>query len=85
MEAPHPVATGLIDPMSANAKEDKKMPTTMMSVDELASRWGVHHQTIRKAVDTGQIKAVRVGRAIRIARSHVEHLEATGSANKKAG
>lgn len=61
------------------------MTRTMMTVEELAERWGVHQQTVRKAIDNGQIKAVRVARAIRIARSHVEHLEASGSPLKKVG
>lgn len=55
------------------------MQKTMMSVEEVAERWGVHPQTIYSAISKGQIKALRVGRLVRISRSHVEFLEQNGT------
>lgn len=60
-------------------KEKITMEKTMLSVDELAARWGMHRQTVYAAIDRGEIKAVRVGRAVRISRSHVEFLEKNGT------
>lgn len=57
------------------------MEKTMLSVDELATRWGMHKQTVYAAIERGEIKAVRVGRSVRISRSHVEYLEQNGTRN----
>lgn len=35
---------------------------TMLSVGELAERWGVDVKTIREAIELGQLPAVAVGR-----------------------
>jgi excisionase family DNA binding protein len=50
----------------------------MMSVDEVAERWGVNKKTVLRAIQLKQIIALRVGRTIRIARAHVERLEERG-------
>jgi excisionase family DNA binding protein len=66
--------------MTAGKKKEKiTMDKTMLSVDELAARWGMHKQTVYAAIERGEIKAVRVGRSVRISRSHIEHLEANGT------
>jgi excisionase family DNA binding protein len=52
---------------------------TMLSVDELAARWGVHRQTIYKAIKDKQIIASRVGGRVLVARSHIEYLEQNGN------
>jgi excisionase family DNA binding protein len=49
-----------------------------MTVEELAERWGVHPLTIRGMISKGSIKALRIGRLVKISRSHVEFLEANG-------
>lgn len=54
------------------------MMSAVLTVEQLAERWDVNPRTIRKAIDRGEIKAMRVGRIIRISRSHVEHLEQAG-------
>ena len=51
----------------------------MLSVAELASRWGVSERVILKAVAEGTIVARRIGPTVKIARSHVEYLERNGT------
>ena len=67
-----PVERGVI---TANAGKGK---TIMMTVEEVAERWSVHPRTIRSAISKKQIVALRVGRLVRISRSHIEFLEANG-------
>jgi excisionase family DNA binding protein len=50
----------------------------MLTVEDLAERWGVNHKTIRDAIQMKQIVALRLGRALRISRAHVETLESRG-------
>ena len=52
----------------------------MMSVNEVAARWGVAIRTIYAAIERGEIKVLRVGKTIRISRSHVEFLESSAGA-----
>jgi excisionase family DNA binding protein len=58
--------------------------TTMLSVDQLAARWGVHRQTIYKAIKDKNIVASQVGGRVLIARSHVEFIEQNGNVHKKS-
>lgn len=51
----------------------------MLTVEQLAKRWGVNHKTIYAAIQAKQIKVLRLGRIIRIPRSVVERLESEGS------
>jgi excisionase family DNA binding protein len=51
---------------------------TMMTVEEVAERWGVNARTIYGMIKKGRIKALNVGRLVRISRSHVEFLESGG-------
>ena len=44
------------------------------SVDEIAGLVGVNPKTVRKGIQDGNIKAVRVGRVIRIPRTEVLRL-----------
>ncbi len=60
------------------------MTPTMMTVDELAARWAVSPKTIYGMIERREIVALRVGRLVRISRSHVENLEQQ-HAGKKAG
>ena len=59
--------------------EKEPRMTTMMSVEELAERWGVSQKTIYAAVKNKQVIGLRIGRILRIARSHVEALEERGA------
>lgn len=52
-----------------------KRESVLMTVEELAERWGVNKGTIRGQIDAGKIKVIRIGRLIKISRSHVEMLE----------
>jgi len=52
--------------------------SVLMTVEELAERWDVHPLTIRGMIAKGTIKALRIGRLVKISRSHVEFLEANG-------
>jgi excisionase family DNA binding protein len=40
-----------------------------LSVNQAAARYGVSHKTIRAAIRKGQMKCVRLGRAIRISQA----------------
>jgi excisionase family DNA binding protein len=60
------------------------MSPTMMTVEELAKRWAVSPRTIYGMIERREIAALRVGRLVRISRSHVETLEQQ-NAGKKAG
>lgn len=51
------------------------MSPTMMTAEELAKRWSVSAKTIYGMIVRREIVALRVGRLIRISRSHVESLE----------
>ena len=48
---------------------------TMMTVEEVAERWRVKPRTIYAMIAAREIIALRVGRLVRISRSHVEFLE----------
>lgn len=61
------------------SKEVVKADKATMTVEEVAARLGLHIQTVYKAIDRGDIKAMRFGRTIRISRSHVEHLVEHGT------
>jgi excisionase family DNA binding protein len=51
----------------------------MLSVDELAARWGVDRKTIYLQIQRCQLPAVRIGRAIRIPLGIVESVEQGGA------
>jgi excisionase family DNA binding protein len=51
------------------------MTTTVITVEELAQRWNVSPKTIRGMIERKELVALRVGRVLRISRSHVENLE----------
>lgn len=54
------------------------MEKVMLTVEEVAQRWGVKPRTIYAMISDGKIKALRVGRLVRISRSHIEFLEGSG-------
>ncbi len=53
---------------------DDRLPT-MMTVEEVAERWRVRPRTIYAMIAEKELIALRVGRLVRISRSHVEFLE----------
>lgn len=55
---------------------EKKL--AVMTVEEVAERWGVNPRTIREEIARGKIKAIRIGRLVKISRSHVEFIESGG-------
>ena len=46
-------------------------PKHMFTVKELAKYLGVNHKTVREQITVGTIKAIHLGRSIRIPRSEV--------------
>jgi excisionase family DNA binding protein len=59
----------------------------LYSVDQVATRLGLHARTVRNYVRDGRLKAVRIGKQYRIAREDLETLTghpaaASGSANE---
>jgi excisionase family DNA binding protein len=56
-----------------------KKESVLMTVEELAERWGVNTRTIRSEIQAGRIKAIRIGRLVKVSRSHVEFLENGGA------
>lgn len=52
------------------------MPDDLYSVEQVAQRLGLHVRTVRNYVRDGRLKAVRIGKQYRIARSDLEVLTA---------
>jgi len=48
----------------------------LYSVRDVADRMGVHPETIRRLIHEGRLRAVRVGRALRIDHASLEELVA---------
>jgi excisionase family DNA binding protein len=56
------------------------MPQELYSVEQVASRLGLHVRTIRNYVRDGRLKAVRIGKQYRIAREDLEAFTGTTAA-----
>jgi excisionase family DNA binding protein len=56
------------------------MPQELYSVEQVASRLGLHVRTIRNYVRDGRLKAVRIGKQYRIAREDLEAFTGTSAA-----
>lgn len=69
---------GDIRPVVVTSQTRSQQPT-LLTVEELANRWGVTARLIRSQIDLGRIKALRIGRLIKISRSHVEFVENGGN------
>jgi excisionase family DNA binding protein len=48
---------------------------THISVDHLAERWAVHRMTVVRLIESGKLRAIKVGRAIRVAEVEVRRFE----------
>ena len=55
------------------------MPT-MLSVEEVASRWSVSAKTIYAMIQRGELVARKIGRILRIPRAVVESVEQASAA-----
>lgn len=53
--------------------------STMLSLKELARLLGLHRNTIARMIQSGAIKAVRLGRSVRVRRDEAERLMARGA------
>lgn len=58
--------------------------STVYTVEELAERWAVSPKAIYGMINSGKLVALRVGRVLRISRSHVEAMERGADASKVA-
>lgn len=47
----------------------------MKSIRETAEIFGVHWQTIRNWIDSGKIKAMKIGHTVRISDEEIERLK----------
>lgn len=47
----------------------------MYSIKETADIFGVHWQTVRNWINSGKLKAMKVGRVIRISEDEIERLK----------
>jgi excisionase family DNA binding protein len=46
--------------------DDGQQPHWLLTVPQLAARWGVHQRTIRRMIKGKKIKVIRLGRNVRI-------------------
>lgn len=59
-------------------------PRTLLSIEEVAARWGVDRKTVRARIDRGELRRVRVGRLVRIPLGAVESFE-QGRVDRQGG
>src|SRR6478672_7752117 len=55
------------------------MPDELLSVEQVAERLGLHVRTVRNYVRDGRLKAVRIGKQYRIARTDLEAFTGGGT------
>ena len=55
------------------------------TVDELAARWKVSKPTVHRRIAAGDIAVLRIGGAVRIARTEIERIEASASSEPTDG
>ena len=66
--------------MRADGLEDANVSLTLLSLRELAARWGVDVKTLRGMIDRGELPVVRLGRLIRVPVAVIRSIESQGSA-----
>ena len=59
-------------PERDGGKREFEDPLKCLSINEMAALLGVHPMTVRRAIRAGRLRAVRVGRAVRIPRPAAE-------------
>lgn len=52
------------------------MDTALVDVGAVARRWGVRAMTVYRLVESGRLRAVRIGRALRFRLADIEAYEA---------
>ena len=57
----------------------------LYTINDLAARWGVHHQTVRTIIREGSIKAFRVGKNIRISQTALAEYEGWNTDSSNTG
>lgn len=62
-------------PQVADTRKPPEPASKLMRVEEVASRWEINVKTIYAMVQRGELRAVRLGRVLRIPRSVVESFE----------
>lgn len=61
------------------------MTEKLLTVQEVAGRLGLHHQTLRQAIKSGRLNALRIGRVLRIRPSDVELFIQSGLTGPRLG
>ena len=56
------------------------VPHTLYSLEDVASRLGLHVRTVRRYVRSGRLKAVKIGKQYRVNRENLEVLTGTSDA-----
>jgi excisionase family DNA binding protein len=51
-------------------------PRSFLTIRQLAARWHVSPRTIRRKINTGELRAVRIGRQLRVPVREAERYEA---------
>jgi len=64
----------------AEVAGDEHEPLTLLSLRELAKRWGLDVKTLRGMIDRGELPVVRLGRLIRVPVAVIRSIESQGSA-----
>jgi excisionase family DNA binding protein len=56
------------------SKSDHADVDELLTVKEVAQKWKVSTKTVRRRIEEGQLKCVRIGRLVRIRRRHLSEL-----------
>lgn len=60
--------------------EEKTVPgKAFISINEAATRLGIHSNTLRASINRGEFPSLRIGRTIRISAAKVAEIEAKGT------
>jgi excisionase family DNA binding protein len=73
--APKMVPIDEADARAISIAPPQELDSPMMDVEAVARRWGVNVKTVYAMIQRGELRAVRVGRLVRVARSVVQSYE----------